>query len=1024
MDKEGNVTIYPTTKNAHVRQQMFYMEFAVLRITNDTLTEYYGIDKKNKVYYPSLANKESVRQTYGGNFGSLYVNETAKNIDIPVSALSMGGTFTDGAAMKTYTKASITVYKVDGTKVGAAVELTDDYGSKTSVKREQTWAFDGYRPAMVVKPDTAAVLTEGTVDKPYTFTVGIQLSQKAADSNYIQYGIKSTESNLWGTPFVVLPAYGFAYAWHSQTLYSFSGMGGGYIAGQDMSLKVYFSRYYRHAQNEELSDYIRNDIRNYFISLTGLTTDEYNKLNGAAAFAKVPVAFDDLGPTELAKIEGFQKRLDALYPSWKEKEDVARAVDALNRIITVAADELTSQAAYANLTAQLFTNVEAAFTTNASGAKTIEETKAYYDSADFQALLATAKRNYSSLTAGQKALYDEGYPKSGAAYIPQFAFAKKTTAYIETAINLALEIAALSDKVSESNKDKIYTLKSGTTTVNGGALYKYNNLSAAGKALVSNAIKHKLDLLANVVDLLNMKATTVAATTANITTAKGMIQAANGGTYPAYEYAQVDHTAATFAVAQLYFKKDGTVYTPVAEPTQAEFDNDEYYQISKTPDENSNADVKYVAASFKDVKNDDRTTTWGIDAHFNALLEQAKANDKATADKAAADRVANMAKTVTLAEAIKAAAPGLPSAKEVKTDGLGSLKATYDGLMSYNATLSKTGKVDELIRLYKDLGLTTVNTNLNDLSAANLAKIVEVLSAVTGMYKKTTDTAIAEGKAYFTKGATDANGVTAYAEVDNPVVADIATYYELEAAIGNFSGKNEDGILEDLFDLPDALDKYAASLVEDMIDALPAVKNVEVSDEKAVDAANTAYGKLTAAQKAYVTNYGEIANLKNAIAALKVEAAIDPVADKIDDLPTAAKVALEDEAAIKDARKAYNALSATNKTEFNTKYAAELTKLIACEGALTALIDADVAANEAYKAAVKAFDETELTGIVNKDTYAASKALVQAFEALSGHALEYFKNPAKYAGANAALELYAKLRATVAAYEAYTTPAE
>jgi len=1015
LDKEGNVTIYPTNDNDHVRQQMFFMEFAVLRI--DATTTYLGIDKKNTVEFPKISNKESVRSTYGGNFGSLYVNNTAKNIDIPVSALSMGGTFADGKDMKTYTKSEIKVYTNDAKKTETV--LKDDWGTNATVKREQTWAFDGYRPAMVVQPLVAASLTEGTIDKQYKFTVGIEDSQKHYESNYIQYGISSKESNLWGTPFVVLPAYGFAFAWHSQTLYSFSGMGGGYISGLDKTLPIFFSRYYRHAENEELSDYVRNDIRNYFTALTGITTDEYNELNTLADFNKVPVAFDDLGPDELKKIEGFKIRLDALRNSWKQKEDVARAVNALQRVINVAANELVSQAAYADLTENLFNNVKNEYKTNVVDANLAPAAaKDYYDSAAFQALLATAKRNYDSLTAGQKALYDKGYATT--AGIAEFNFAKKTTAYIETAINLANEIIALSDKVSESNKDKIVTYNS-TPAVNGGAQKKYNDLSADGKALINAKITHKLDLLKQVVDLLSMKATTVAATTANITAAKATIATVNGGAYPVNTYTQVVHlvTEPALVANGLYFTKVGDVYTVVANPTQAEWEADSYYKINKWAGENVNDDVAYAAQSFKDVKNDDKTYTWGIDAHFNSLLAQAAANDVAAAEKAAADRVALMAKTVTLADAIKASAPGLPSAKDAKSEGLGDLKATYDGLMKYDATLSKTGKVDELVRAYYSLGLTTQNLKLNDLGAANLAKIVEVASAITGMYKLTADVAIDENKTYYTKGAADANGVYPYTEVANPELANIATYYELEAAIGNFSGKNEDGILEDLFALPEALDKYAAGIVEDMIDDLPAVKNVEVSDAAAVKAAKDAYGKLTAAQKALVTNYGDIAALEAQIETLKVNAKIDPVADLIDDLPAAAKVELTDEAAIKAARKAYNALTAAEKTAFATPYAAELTKLVACEGALDTLIAAEIAADEAYAAAKAAFAATELTGIVNKDTYAASKDLLAKYAAVQGHAKAKFDT--EEAGA---LALIAKLTATVAAYEFYTTPAE
>ena len=192
-------------------------------------------------------------------------------------------------------------------------------------------------------------------------------------------------------------------------------------------------------------------------------------------------------------------------------------------------------------------------------------------------------------------------------------------------------------------------------------------------------------------------------------------------------------------------------------------------------------------------------------------------------------------------------------------------------------------------------------------------------------------------------------------------------------------------------------------------------------DEAAVKAAKTAYGKLTATQKAIVDadNYGDIADLETRIAEIKIEVKIDPVADLINDLPSATKIALEDEAAIKAARKAYNALTATEKTKFGETYATELAKLVACEGALDTLIVAEIAADAAYKAAKDAFAATELSGIVNATTYAASKDLLAKYDAVTGHAKAKFD-----AEENVALALIAKLRATVAAYEFYTTPAE
>ena len=315
LDAEGNVTIYPTDKDAHVRQQMFFMEFAVLRITNDSIKEYFGADKKTKVYVPYLANKDTVRQTYGGNFGSLYVNESDKDIDIPVSALSMGGTFSDGEAMKTFTKSAITLYKVNSDKkVGDEFTLVDDYGSNTSVKREQSWAYDGYRPAFVAQPKAALAggLQEGQIDVEYKFTVGIQAAlESSSASNYIQYAISSKLSNLWQVPYVVLPKRGgMSFAWHSQTAYSFSGFGGGYISGQDMSLPIYFSRYYRHALNEELTDGLVGQIKNYYIALTGAAGADYD----AGKIYADKVVFDDLSIEELNKIADFDTKLSAYLP--------------------------------------------------------------------------------------------------------------------------------------------------------------------------------------------------------------------------------------------------------------------------------------------------------------------------------------------------------------------------------------------------------------------------------------------------------------------------------------------------------------------------------------------------------------------------------------------------------------------------------------------------------------------------------------------------------------------------------------
>ena len=435
-DVEGNVTVVASTEDAYTRHQMFLMQFATIEIKS--LKTIYVTNKADILGYIPTTTTKYLRSTYGGNFGTFYVNMTDKNLDLPVSALSMGGTFADGEAMKTYTKSSISL-SVEPKK--AAVELKDDYGNALKVAREQNWSLDGYRPAVAFAPVNGQLLEEGQADVEFKFTFGVEDVNNNPNNNgtvYVQYGIKSTLSKIWGTPYITLPAYGMAFAWHSQTLYSLSNIGGYALAGEDKSLPVYVSRYFRHAENEEISDYFIAQVKT---ELAKYTSVAYDKVKAS------DVKYADLGTSNLKALDTLYAEYNTLYASWQQKDAVKAAKAALDAMISAANTELAKQAAYAELTQKSFDEVKKAV--DALKSLDAATVKATINGADFQAKLAAAKRNYAALTEGQKALYDNGY--AAVANCSGLSFTAQKTAGIIEAIELELQIIALNEAVSTSN---------------------------------------------------------------------------------------------------------------------------------------------------------------------------------------------------------------------------------------------------------------------------------------------------------------------------------------------------------------------------------------------------------------------------------------------------------------------------------------------------------------------------------------------------------------------------------------------
>ena len=108
------------------------------------------------------------------------------------------------------------------------------------------------------------------------------------------------------------------------------------------------------------------------------------------------------------------------------------------------------------------------------------------------------------------------------------------------------------------------------------------------------------------------------------------------------------------------------------------------------------------------------------------------------------------------------------------------------------------------------------------------------------------------------------------------------------------------------------INQAAADPVIDKIEALP--EPITLNDKAAVQEARAAYDALTPSQKALVSNYEILTNAEETIKDLEdLPADVAAVIEKIDALPAADDVTLDNEAAVKEAQDAFNALSDENK---------------------------------------------------------------------------------------------------------------
>ena len=149
--------------------------------------------------------------------------------------------------------------------------------------------------------------------------------------------------------------------------------------------------------------------------------------------------------------------------------------------------------------------------------------------------------------------------------------------------------------------------------------------------------------------------------------------------------------------------------------------------------------------------------------------------------------------------------------------------------------------------------------------------------------------------------------------------------------------------------------------VNDVIEKIDAIGEVTLASEEAIVAARAAYGALTEAQQAQVTNYDKLTAAEARLADLKAAKAVDDLIDAI------GEVTMESEEAIAAARAAYEALTEAQKAEVKS-----YDKLTAAEARL-----ADLKAAKAVDDMIDAIGEVTLE---SEGTIDAARA---AYEALT-----------------------------------------
>lgn len=212
---------------------------------------------------------------------------------------------------------------------------------------------------------------------------------------------------------------------------------------------------------------------------------------------------------------------------------------------------------------------------------------------------------------------------------------------------------------------------------------------------------------------------------------------------------------------------------------------------------------------------------------------------------------------------------------------------------------------------------TTVSTK-DSMDSTNTGALVRTTGVVSDIYKDTDGTinqftindgsgpAIIFINGYITKGTElpfIKNGATV-SVVGLASVGEVVSDSDMHARIR----------VRDRAEITD----ITANTVNSAIEKLPAAKDIKVTDEAAILAAQEAYNALTDDGKKLVstTNKDKLAEVTSKLAQLKAD--IDAVNSVIDKLPAAKDIKLTDEAAILAAQKVYDALPVESKNFVST----------------------------------------------------------------------------------------------------------
>lgn len=924
-DTTGVITAEPSVAVKTIRYQIFVMEFGVNRIYKfDTI----GGQKVARV------DVRFVRSTYGGNFNHFLVNETNSDLDIPVSTLSMGGYFADDeTVMKTY---SLTSLKIGTTTV------KDDYGGSFKVSREQTIAYDGYRPGFSLKSNGNPALLEGqqgTYDLYMGSTVKQHLNangsykaaaenaQEVADSTrYLQYRISPVLSTVYETPYVVVGAGAYGFQWHSQGYYSlgaditraFTGGVRGAKIDPDGTpnngdefyapAKITVARYTRHVNNEELTDYFVRQVNALSTDYSDVSQAQINAYkavqkiyagNNYGAGDKAWVAswlakttkYSGVSPKE-AKATLDKIAVDTEAAAVRQRQFAESVHDKINALAAIhAAGGYKTAAGYVATVAFKDVNNVSYAVGAAVPANTIVTTTTYatlgadqanfaVDNSDATRVLVLKSREATTLMADADTLY--------AALTPgRLSFIVSATYNQLKAAKVELQINELSPTPALDN-----------AAVIAAAQAAYNGLTAAAKALVTQTNVDKVKGLSLAIQLLSLPADS------DVTT----------GSKTVITNARKAHDV-TANDAQRAFVSPALLATLVAKEEKLA--------------------LAYKASTLTHVAN--------IKAAAATLLD----------DDAVDFKQLTTAQLTTLTNALNSV-----------NNLINAYKALYDfNTLQASAAVDNAGNINNaskvIVYYYDNVAVASkayTKAEIDALSTAP-ASLVDAIKFI---------------EAEKIKKALDAN--------NRPVI---------DATFGMMSERDDRGRIDDLYDVMDIHNGARADDVEDIIDALPAERALVVEDEAKIVAARAAYNGLNAAQKALVavSRVNDLIDLEAAIIDVKLEAIAQPVEELIYALPS--RISLADAEAVAAARAAYNALTPKQKAKVNG-----LNELTDAEDDI-ATLQREAAAESTAVAAViadltnKLYDQGHAKCKVTSQDVATIKAYITAFDALLGYEQAY-----------------------------------